>query len=101
MIIKSVHYRELVSGPGFNNRSIGVEAEVEADETPEEALEKARVWTREQFALNQEVVELRAERDRLTVTVNYLKSERTRLEGLVTAAQKIAAMLDHEEQSPF
>ena len=61
--IRQIEYRELVTGPGYNNTTIGAVAEVREDESPERALVALEVWVQGEFAKRgkerQEVAALR------------------------------------------
>lgn len=46
----TVTYRTLVNTGNYENRTIGVEALIEEDETPEAALSQARAWVERQHA---------------------------------------------------
>jgi len=46
----TVTYRTLVNTGNYENRTIGVEALIEGDETPEAALSAARAWVERQHA---------------------------------------------------
>jgi hypothetical protein len=50
MRITEVTYRELVSGPGYNHIAKEVRAVVDDGETPEQAMERAKWWVRNQLA---------------------------------------------------
>jgi len=67
--ITQVEYRELVTGPGYNNTTIGATAEVREDESPERALVALEVWVRGEFARRgkerEELAELRRQRGQL------------------------------------
>lgn len=67
MNIIEVCYRELRSGPGHNHTAIEVRAEVADDETPEQALERAKWWVRNK---HYEI----AEYDRRTIVLEHTKN---------------------------
>ena len=55
MIVKSVSYKELVTGVGYNNKSIGIEVQLEPGETLDEIFKCAKAY-----------VELRVKSTRIT-----------------------------------
>jgi uncharacterized protein (DUF3084 family) len=87
MKIQTVEYRRLVTGPGYNNLTVGATASLGADETPIEALTDLEDW------VNQRIAELRqGERDlreaeRIQSELTYARSELEAIQNEVREAR--------------
>ena len=51
MKIQTIHYERLLGLPNYSNLKIGVVAQVEEGETPDEAFEKARIFVHAKIRL--------------------------------------------------
>lgn len=82
MRITSVTFRELISGPGYQNKAIEAAASVEKGETPEDALFALAQWVKAQLRGDAvaDIQELRNE-------VNFLHRQRQQLRGAVAQAE--------------
>lgn len=81
MRITRVEYRRLRSFGTYENETVGVAAEVGADETPEAALGQAREWVAAQLAAAEDV-------DGIEELLTDLKAKKSRLEADVRNGER-------------
>ncbi len=87
MQIKKVEYRRLVSGPGFNNESIGAVAEV-GEEGEDAALDRLKDWVDEKFSERRLDEKTRDDIARMESQVRNLQYEQERLERKIAGARE-------------
>lgn len=85
MRITTVEYRKLISGPGYNNTTIGAVAMVEEDETPEEALHRLANWVQDRHAGENAQERARVEHAHLDREIEYRRRELTDIEEAISA----------------
>jgi hypothetical protein len=81
MRITQVEYRELRTGPGYNNRTIGAVALVEGEEQPAAALNRLQEWVGDMLGREQG-------REELAASVRRLEGRREVLEGDLARLQR-------------
>lgn len=88
--IVEVEYRELVTGPGYNNTTIGATARVAEGAHPEQTLAELHGWVKGEFGrLGRE----REGHKRLSAAVAELRVEGRRLERAITARRRELSLL--------
>lgn len=80
--IVQVEYRELVTGPGYNNTTIGAFAVVKEGELPERTLSELEGWVQFQFGARQK---LREDTNKLASEGYRLREEKRKLEREIAA----------------
>jgi hypothetical protein len=110
MKITQVSFRKLVTGPGYNNRSVGAEAAVEEGETAEDAMLKLTAWVNGQLGeqtpdlstLREDVSQLYRVRDQLRAAITGAERDKLELTAeLDKLAQKIIAAGGEDPRIPF
>jgi hypothetical protein len=112
MRITTVEYRKLISGPGYNNTTIGAVATVEADETPEEALHRLATWVQDRHAGESAQEQARIDRENVDSDIEYRRREVSDIEQQIQEKRdywykkvlpfvKQLALNDDSDEVPF
>ena len=88
MKITTVEYRRLVTGPGYNNTTVGATATVDANETPEDALNHLMAWVYRQYEQGRADETARAAVTRFDEAIADRKAELARLDNELKETRK-------------
>lgn len=91
MIITSVKVHKLVSGPGYNNNSVGAEAVVLEGDDPVAIHDELVGWVDARLANLKAAEDLRAQLSNLHWEVERLQRAKTEQEEIITRGKKIIA----------
>jgi hypothetical protein len=84
VIITSVTYRKLVTGPSFSNQAVEATAQVLDGDSPEDVLLQLSQWVKSQLGEGSAVMN---DPETLRLEVNHLHNQRQQLRGAIAGAE--------------
>jgi len=89
--IRTIEYRELRTGPGYNNRTIGITVAVQAGEDPDAILDAARQWVSHALGIEQEIVQ---KRDALLKLESMIRTRTGQLDAITEQLDELKVRLE-------